>query len=79
MRRSRSSRMVLSARSIREGLWGMARLAQYAAETLDLRIENEDLDGFAEAVEVREVLERLQAISVEVSEELDAYQQRYAY
>jgi hypothetical protein len=66
------------ARSIREGLWGMARLAQGAAETLVLRIENEDLNGFAEAVEVREVLERLQAISVEVSEELDAYQQRYA-
>jgi hypothetical protein len=29
-------------------------------------------------VEVREVLERAQAISVKVSEELDAYQQRYA-
>ena len=28
--------------------------------------------------EVREVLERLHAISVDVSEELDAYQQRYA-
>jgi hypothetical protein len=31
-----------------------------------------------EAVEVREVLERLQALSIEVSEELDAYQQRYS-
>jgi len=67
------------ARSIREGLLGMARLAQDVAETLDLRIKSEGLNGFAEAVEVREVLERLHAISVEVSEELDAYQQRYAH
>ncbi len=29
----------------------------------------------AEAVEVREALERLQALSLEVSEQLDAYQQ----
>jgi hypothetical protein len=67
-----------NARSIREGLWRMVRLAQDAAETLDARIEDEDLDGLAEAVEVREALERLQALSLEVSEELDAYQQRYA-
>jgi hypothetical protein len=56
----------------------MARLAQDAAETLDLRIENGNLNSICEAVEVRQVLETLQAISVEVSEELDAYQQRYA-
>jgi hypothetical protein len=66
------------ARSIREGLWRMAQLAQDAAESLDVRIEDEDLDGQAEVVEVREALERLQALSLEVSEELDAYQQRYA-
>jgi hypothetical protein len=36
------------------------------------------LDGRADAVEVREALERLQTLSLEVSEELDAYQQRYA-
>ena len=66
------------ARSIREGLWRMAQLAQDAAESLDVRIEDEDLDGKEEAVEVREALERLQALSLEVSEELDAYQQRYA-
>jgi hypothetical protein len=65
------------AHSIREGLWSMAHLAQDAAETLDARIE-EDLDGRTEAVEVREALERVQAISLEVSEELDAYQERYA-
>jgi hypothetical protein len=67
-----------NARSLREGLWRIARLTQDAAETLDSRIDDEDLDGRAEAVEVREVLERLQALSLEVSEELDTYQKRYA-
>jgi hypothetical protein len=70
--------MLEDARSIREGLWRMAQYAQDAAETLDARIEDEDLDGRTETVEVREALERVQAISLEVSEELDAYQQRYA-
>jgi hypothetical protein len=69
--------MLEGARSIREGLWRMAHLAQDAAEMLDSRIEDEDLDGLAEAVEVREALERLQANSLEISEELDAYQDRY--
>ena len=66
------------ARSIGQGLWRIAHLAQDAAESLDARVENKDLDGLAEAVEVREALERLQTISIEVSEELDAYQQRYS-
>jgi hypothetical protein len=53
----------------------MAHLAQDAAETLDARIDDDEtLDGQAEAAEVREALERLQALSLEVSEELDAYQ-----
>jgi hypothetical protein len=51
------------ARSIREGLCRMAQLAQEAAESLDARIEDESLDG----VEVREALERLQAISLELA------------
>jgi hypothetical protein len=33
------------ARSIREGLWYMASYAQDAAEALDSRIEDKDLDG----------------------------------
>jgi hypothetical protein len=45
------------ARSIREALWRMTRLAHNAAETLDARIEDADLDGLAEVVEVREALE----------------------
>jgi len=70
--------MLEDACSIRERLWRMAQLTQDAAETLATRIEDEDLDGRAEVVEVREALERLQVLSLGVSEELDAYQQRYA-
>ncbi len=65
------------ARPISEGLWRMAQLAQDAAETLDARIEDENLDGGTEAVDVREALERVQALSLEVSKELDAYQERH--
>jgi hypothetical protein len=50
------------ARFISEGLWRMAQLVQDAAETLDARINDEDLDGQAEVVEVREALEHLQAL-----------------
>jgi hypothetical protein len=56
----------------------MTQLAQDTAQALDARIEDEDLDGRMETEEVREALERLQAISLEVSEELDAYQNRHA-
>jgi hypothetical protein len=56
----------------------MAQLAQDAAETLDARIENKNLNGMAEAVEIREALERLHTLSLEVSEELATYQKRYA-
>ncbi len=66
------------ARSIQEGLWRTARYTQNAAESLGASSENEDLNGTTEAVEVRETLERLQALSLEVSEEIDAYQQRHA-
>ena len=74
---SERERILEDARSVRQRLWRIARLAQDAAEVLDSRIEGEDLDGVSEAVEVREVLERLQALSIEVSEELDAYQDRH--
>ena len=65
------------ARSILAGLWRMTGLAQETAEVLNRRIEDEDLDGLSETVEVREVLERLQILSVVISEELDAYHTRY--
>jgi valyl-tRNA synthetase len=69
--------MMEDARSFLDGLWRMARLAQDAAESLDGRIEDEDLRVMAETVEVREVLERVQNLSLEISEELDAYQDRH--
>ena len=65
------------AHSFLDRLWRMARLAQDAAESLDGRIEDEDLRVMAETVEVREVLERVQNLSLEISEELDAYQDRH--
>jgi hypothetical protein len=66
------------ARSISGVLWRMVWLAQEAAEALDSRIGDEDLDGLVEAVEVRKTLERMQSLSLELSEELDAYQDRHA-
>ena len=66
------------ARSISDGLRRMVRLAQDAAEALDSRIEDEALDGETEAEELRDALERVQALSLEISEELDAYQNRHA-
>jgi hypothetical protein len=66
------------ARSISERLWRMTLYAQDAVELMDSRIEDEDLDGLGETVEVREALERMQTLSLELSEEVDAYQQRRA-
>ncbi len=37
--------LVVNARSISEGLWRMARYAHGAAESLDARIDGEELDG----------------------------------
>ena len=47
------------------------------AEAVDARVE-ENLDGRAEVEELREALERVQSLSLDVREELDAYQQRHA-
>lgn len=65
-------------RSIQEELWRMAQLAQDAAEALDARIEEENLDDQVEVEELRKVLKRVQPLSLEVREELDVYQQRHA-
>jgi hypothetical protein len=43
---------------------------------LESKVEDEDLDGQAEVVEVCEALERLQVLSLDVSEALDAYQKQ---
>ena len=66
------------ARSINEGLWRMTRLVQDAAESLDARIEDEYLNSKTEAVELREALERVHDLSLKISEQLDAYQDRHA-
>jgi hypothetical protein len=66
------------AASLREATRRLARYASDAAEALDARIEGEDLDGNTEALELREALERIQDLSLEISEQLDAYQDRHA-
>ena len=52
--------------------------ASVAVDLLDAKIEDERLDGRTEAVDIRTILELVQALSVEVSEELDTYQERHA-
>ncbi len=63
--------------SMREAMRRMVRHTSEAAESLDRRIEAGTVDGRTEAVEVREALERVQTLSLEVSEEVDAYQERH--
>jgi hypothetical protein len=64
--------------SIRDAMRQISQEAAVAVELLDSRIEDERLDGRTEAVEVRAILELIQSLSLEVSEELDAYQERYS-
>jgi hypothetical protein len=52
--------------------------ASVAADLLAAKIGDERLDGRTEAVEVRTILELVQSLSFELSEELDAYQERYS-
>jgi hypothetical protein len=66
------------ATSLREAMRRMLAYVSDATEALEARIEDEDLDGRTEAEELREALERVQKLSFEVSEELDAYQDRHA-
>jgi len=64
--------------SIRDAMRQISLEAQAVVELLDARIENEHLDGSTEAEEVRTILELIQNLSLEASEELDTYQQRHA-
>ena len=64
--------------SIRDAMRQINQEAAVAVEVLDSRIEDERLDGRTEAVEVRTILELIQDLSLEVSEELDTYQERHA-
>ena len=64
--------------SIRDAMRQISQEAEAVVELLDVRIEDEHLDGRTEAEDIRSVLEIIQSLSIEVSEELDAYQERYS-
>lgn len=64
--------------SIRDAMRQISQEASVAVDLLDAKIEDEHLDGRTEAQEVRKILEVIQSLSLEVSEELDAYQERHA-
>jgi ferric-dicitrate binding protein FerR (iron transport regulator) len=63
--------------SIRDALRQISQEAQAIVELLDVRIEDEHLDGRTEAEDVRSVLEVIQNLTLQVSEEIDAYQHRH--
>ncbi len=63
--------------SIRDAMRQISQEASVAVDLLDAKIEDERLDGRTEAEEVRTILELIQNLSLEVSEELDAYQERH--
>jgi hypothetical protein len=67
------------ATSLRDAMRRMVRYASDATDALDARIEDEDLDCRTEAVQLREALDRVQNLSLQISEELDAYQDRHAH
>jgi len=65
------------ATSIRDAMRRLVRYASNVTEALEARIQDEDLDGATEAEELRVALERVQSLSLEISEELDVYQNRH--
>ncbi len=64
--------------SIRDAMRQISQEAAVAVDLLDAKIEDERLDGRTEAQDVRAILELIQSLTLEVSEELDAYQERHA-
>ena len=71
------SRRLEDLSNIRDAMRQISQEAQAVVDLLDIRIENEHLDGRTEADDVRSVLELIQSLALEVSEELDAYQERH--
>jgi ferric-dicitrate binding protein FerR (iron transport regulator) len=63
--------------SIRDAMRQISQEADAVVELLDMRIKDEHLDGTTEAEDVRSVLEIIQNLTLEVSEEIDAYQERH--
>ena len=74
---STDSQQLEDARSIADSFRRIEEEARAAAELLEDRIAHETLDGDTEVELLRQNLERTQILSVEVSEILDAYEQRY--
>ena len=64
--------------SIRDAMRQISQEAAVAVDLLDAKIEDQRLDGRTEAEDVRTVLELIQNLSLEASEELDGSQQRHA-
>jgi hypothetical protein len=64
--------------TVRDAMRQISQEAQVAVDLLDAKMEDKRLDGRTEAVEVRTILELIQNLSLEVSEQLDAYQGRHA-
>jgi hypothetical protein len=64
--------------SIRDAMRQISLEAQAVVELLDTRIDEEHLDGRTEAEDIRSVLELIQSLTLEVREDLDAYQRRYS-
>jgi predicted transcriptional regulator len=61
-----------------DALRQISQEASVAVDLMDAKIVDERLDGRTEAEEVRTILELVQNLSLEVSEELDTYQERHA-
>jgi hypothetical protein len=64
--------------AIRDAMRQISQEASVAVDLLDAKIEDERLDGRTEAEEVRIILELIQSLSLEVSEKVDAYQERHS-
>ena len=64
--------------SIRDAMRQISQEAQGVVELLDVRMEDTHQDGSTEGEDVRSVLELIQSLSLEASEELDTYQDRYS-
>jgi hypothetical protein len=64
--------------SIRDAMRQVSQEASVAVDLLDAKVEDGLLDGRTEAGDVRAILELIQSLTLEVSEDLDSYQERYS-
>jgi hypothetical protein len=64
--------------SIRDAMRQISQEASVAVDLVDAKVEDGLLDGRTEAGDVRAILELIQSLTLEVSEALDSYQERYS-